>query len=79
MSIPRRGRPLTPASVISEQEQEPVGICAPVPVGLPDVAPSVAAAVEAWLCGRSVGSASVRGDVLTVVSWPDCQKAVWRL
>ena len=78
MGVSRRGRSSKPAFVVSGQE-EPDTMSSPGPVGLPDVASSVAAAVEAWLCGRSVGSASVRGDVLTVVSWPDCQKAVWRL
>jgi len=79
MAIPRRGRPRKPASLILEQESEPASAVVPPPVGLPDVAPSVAAAVLSWLDGRSVGAASVRGGTLTVVSWPDCQKASWRL
>ena len=78
MGVPRRGRSSKPAFVISEQE-EPDTMSSPGPAGLPDVAPSVAAAVVAWLVGRSVGAASVRDGLLTVVSWPDCQKASWRL
>ncbi len=78
MGVPRRGRSSKPAFVVSGQE-EPAATPLPCPAGLPDVAPSVAAAVVAWLAGRSVGAASVRDGVLTVVSWPDCQKATWRL
>ena len=78
MGVPRRGRSSKPAFVVSGQE-ESAAMSSPGPVGLPDVAPSVAAAVVTWLAGRSVGAACVRGGVLTVVSWPDCQKATWRL
>jgi hypothetical protein len=43
------------------------------------VSPEVNIEVLSWLGSRAVGSVAVRGNTLVVVSWPDVQKATWRL
>jgi hypothetical protein len=54
------------------------GLCGAHPVA-DGVSPEVNIEVLSWLGSRAVGSVAVRGNTLVVVSWPDVQKATWRL